>query len=47
MKTALEGRMVGKKSADRSKVMLLDWMSDKCNKWKYQNVKDLAQNSEA
>jgi len=40
MKIALIGRMEGKKTADRPRMMLLDWMFDKNGKWKYQNVKE-------
>ena len=47
LKTALEGRMVGKKTVDRPRVMLLDWIFDKRNNWTYQHLKGLAQNRDA
>ena len=47
MKIALEGRMIGKKTVGRPRVMLLDWMFDKHKNRTYQHVKDLAQNRDA
>jgi len=43
----LKGIIEGEKSACRLKMMLLDWMFDKKNKWKYPNVKELAQDRDA
>ena len=42
MKIALEGRMVGKKTVGRPRVMLFDWMFDERNNWTCQHVENLA-----
>jgi len=40
--------MEGKKTAVRRPIMMpLDWMFDKRNEWKYQYVKELAQDRDA